>query len=110
MEEKMQRHMLDPPLPYLSNPLYRRRPAPLLEYAFGAQGDIWMLGQWLGKPEAEKFNKEAAFIDYYMKNSQQEPSQQQHYNQNLIYDSVKQIIFCVQRKIKPHFLYTEFVA
>jgi len=54
MEEKMQRHMLDPPLPYLSNPLYRRRPAPLLEYAFGAQGDIWMLGQWLGKPEAEK--------------------------------------------------------
>jgi len=68
------------------------------------------LGNGLASLRRKKFNKEAAFIDYYMKNSQQEPSQQQHYNQNLIYDSVKQIIFCVQRKIKPHFLYTEFVA
>ena len=66
LEEEMQRH--SPPAPHQDDLLlkigYSRR---ILDYAFGTQGDIWVLGQQLGKPEAEKLNKEAEIIAYYMK-------------------------------------------
>ena len=34
-----------------------------------------VIGQRLGKPEVEKFNKEAEIIDYYMKHPPNEPLQ-----------------------------------
>ena len=80
VEEEMQRHT---PPPLKADPLtpklgYRQR---ILDYAFGAQGDIWVIGQRIGKSEAEKFNKEAEIIDYYMKKSEQAVSQQQYIQQ-----------------------------
>lgn len=66
VEEEMQRHTPPPANPADLAPKldYIQR---ILDYAFGAQGDIWVIGQRLGKPEVEKFNKEAEIIDYYMK-------------------------------------------
>ena len=60
----MERHSPPPAHPDDLSPKigYFRR---ILDYAFGAQGDIWVIGQRLGKPEVEKFNKEAEIIDYY---------------------------------------------
>ncbi len=74
VEEEIQRHSPPPansadPAPKLE---YIQR---ILDYAFGAQGDIWVIGQRLGKPEVEKFNKEAEIIDYYMKHPPNEPLQ-----------------------------------
>ncbi len=66
VEEEMKRHT-PPPAQQDNLSLkigYLQR---ILDYAFGAQGDIWVLGQTLGKPEVEKFNKEAEIIDHYMK-------------------------------------------
>lgn len=69
VEEEMRRHTpppahrndLSPKIGYLQR---------VLDYAFGAQGDIWVIGQRLGKPDVEKFSKEAEIIDYYMKKPQ----------------------------------------
>ncbi len=80
VEEEMRRHSpppahqddLSPKIDYLQR---------ILDHAFGAQGDIWVLGQRLGKSEVEKFNKEAEVIDYYRKNPEQAASQQQSSNQ-----------------------------
>ena len=43
---------------------------------FGANGDIVVINQKLGKPDVEKFNKEAEVIDYYMKYPQLTSNQQ----------------------------------
>ncbi len=65
VEEEMQRHSpapraqqddLSPKIGYLQR---------ILDYAFGAQGDIWVIGQRLDQTEVKKFNKEAEIIDYY---------------------------------------------
>ena len=81
VEEEMQRHTpqypahpdgLSPKIGYLQR---------ILDYAFGAQGDIWVIGQRLGKPEVKKFNKEAEIIDYYMKKPEETPSHQQYSQQ-----------------------------
>ena len=74
VEEEIQRHSPPPansadPAPKLE---YIQR---ILDYAFGEQGDIWVIGQRLGKPEVEKFNKEAEIIGYYMKHPPNEPLQ-----------------------------------
>mgnify|MGYP005972132603 CR=1 FL=1 len=77
VEEEMQRHSPRPPAQQddLSPKIgYLQR---ILDYAFGTQGDIWVIEQRLGKEEVEKFNKEAEIIDYYMKKPQQAASQQQ---------------------------------
>ena len=60
----MQRHT---PAPIQPDPLapklgYLQR---ILDYAFGAQGDIIIKDDQIGKPEVEKFNREAEIIDYY---------------------------------------------
>lgn len=76
VEEEIRRHSppsahqdeLAPKLEYIQR---------ILEYAFGAQGDIWVIGQRLGKPEVEKFNKEAEVIEYHMKKSEQTVGQHQ---------------------------------
>lgn len=67
VEEEMQRHT---PAPLQSDSLapklgYLQR---ILDYAFGAQGDKIILDNHIGKPEVEKFNKEAEIIDYYLNN------------------------------------------
>ena len=79
----MQRHT---PPPLKANPLapklgYLQR---ILDYAFGAQGDIIIRDDQIGKPEVEKFNKEAEIIDYYMKKPEQEASQRQCNHQRFI--------------------------
>ena len=71
----MQRHTPpslkpDPLIPKLD---YLRR---ILDYAFGAQGDIIIRDDQIGKREVEKFNKEAEIIDYYLKNTKQIIAQQ----------------------------------
>ena len=48
----------------------------VLDYAFGAQGDIIIRDDQIGKPEVEKFNKEAEIIDYYLKTPKQIIAQQ----------------------------------
>ena len=72
VEEEIQRH--SPPSANSADPAskleYIQR---ILDYAFGAQGDIWVIGRRLGKPEVEKFNKEAEIIEYYMKHPPDEP-------------------------------------
>lgn len=80
VEEEIQRHSPPPASPADLVPKldYIQR---ILDYAFGAQGDIWVIGQRLGKPEVEKFNKEAEIIDYYMKNPEQAASQHQRSQQ-----------------------------
>ena len=77
VEEEIQRHSPPPasPADLASKLEYIQR---ILDYAFGAQGDIWVLGQRLGKPEVEKFNKEAEIIDYYMKKPEVAASQRQN--------------------------------
>lgn len=76
VEEELERHSPPPAHPDDLSPKigYLQR---ILDYAFGAQGDIWVIGQRLGKPDVEKFNKEAEIIDYYMKKPEQAASQQQ---------------------------------
>ena len=41
----------------------------ILDYAFGAQGDIWVIGQRLKLSEIEQFNHEAEEIDISMYNT-----------------------------------------
>ena len=64
VEEEMQRHTRPPlqPDPLASKLGYMQR---ILDYAFGAQGDIIIRDDQIGKPEVEKFNREAEIIDYY---------------------------------------------
>lgn len=78
VEEEMQRH--SPPSPAHQDDLspkigYLQR---ILDYAFGAQGDISVIEQRLGKSEVEKFNKEAEIIDYYIKKQEQTARPQQY--------------------------------
>ncbi|MBD5417403.1 MAG: relaxase/mobilization nuclease domain-containing protein, partial [Desulfovibrio sp.] len=66
VEEEMQRHTL---VPLQSDPLapkltYLQR---VLDYAFGAHGDKIILDNHIGKPDVERFNKEAGIIEYYSK-------------------------------------------
>ncbi len=68
VEEEMQRHT---PLPAHHDDLslkigYLQR---ILDYAFGAQGDIWVIGQRLKLSEIEQFNHEAEEIDISMYNT-----------------------------------------
>lgn len=74
VQEEMERHSPPPAHPDDLSPKigYLQR---ILDYAFGAQGDIWVLGQRLNQTEVEKFNKEAEIIDYYMKHPPNEPLQ-----------------------------------
>ena len=63
VEEEMQGHR---PPPFRSYPLasklgYLQR---ILDYAFGAHGDIIIRDDQIGMPEVEKFNSEAEIIDY----------------------------------------------
>lgn len=80
VEEEKERHSPPPAHPDDHSPKigYLRR---ILDYAFGAQGDIWVIGQRLGKQDVKKFNKEAEIIDYYMKKPEQATSQKQSSNQ-----------------------------
>ena len=75
VEEEMQRQTRPPlkPDPLISKLDYLRR---ILDYAFGAQGDIIIRDDQIGKLEVEKFNKEAEIIDYYLKNPKQILAQQ----------------------------------
>ena len=70
VEEEMQRHTRPPlkPDPLVPKLDYLRR---ILDYAFGAQGDIIISDDQIGKPEVEKFNKEAEIIDYYLEHPKQ---------------------------------------
>ena len=70
VEEEMQRHTPPPlKLDYLAQKLdYLQR---ILDYAFGAQGDIIIRDDHIGKPEVDKFNKEAEIIDNYLKGTRQ---------------------------------------
>ena len=65
----MQGHTRPPlkPEPRVPKLDYLRR---ILDYAFGAQGDIIIRDDQIGKPEVEKFNKEAEIIDYYLEHPQ----------------------------------------
>ena len=70
VEEEMQRHT---PPPLKPDPLapkfgYMQR---ILDYAFGAQGDIIIRDDHIGKPEVEKFNKEAEMIYHYSRHPAQ---------------------------------------
>lgn len=76
VEEEMQRHT---PAPLQSDSLapklaYLQR---ILDYAFGAQGDKFILDHHIGKPDVEKFTKEAEVIDYYAYNSDNLQTQKQ---------------------------------
>ena len=70
VEEEMQRHTPPPLKPdSLAQKLdYLQR---ILDYAFGAQGDIIIRDDHIGKPEVDKFNKEAEIIDNYLKGTKQ---------------------------------------
>ena len=76
VEEEIQRHTPPSAQPdaLLANAGYVQR---ILDFAFGAYGDILVINQKLSKPEVEKFNKEAEVIDYYMKYPQDAPNQPQ---------------------------------
>ncbi len=70
----MQRHT---PPPLKPDPLapklgYMQR---ILDYAFGAQRDIIIRDNQIGKPEVEKFNKEAEIIEYYSSHPAQAQNQ-----------------------------------
>ena len=70
VEEEMQRHT---PPPLKPDPLtpklgYMQR---ILDYAFGAHGDIIIRDDHIGKPEVEKFNKEAEMIYHYSRHPAQ---------------------------------------
>ena len=70
VEEEMQRHTPRPAHPdELSSKIGSLQR--ILDYAFGANGDILVINQKLSKPDVEKFNKEAEVIDYYMKYQQE---------------------------------------
>ena len=62
VEEEMQRHTHAPLQsdPLASRLAYLQR---VLDYAFGAQGDKIILDNHIGKPDVEKFNKEAESVD-----------------------------------------------
>ena len=76
VEEEMQRHIpahlqsdsLAPKLAYLQR---------VLDYAYGAQGDKIILDKHIGKPDVEKFNKEAEVIDCYSNNQADLQTQKQ---------------------------------
>ena len=63
VEEKMRRHTPSPlkPDPLATKLDYLQR---ILDYAFGAQRDIIIRDDQIGKLGVEKFNKEAEIIDY----------------------------------------------
>ena len=74
VEEEMQRHTPPPlhPDPLTPKLGYMQR---ILDYAFGAQGDIIIKDDHIGKPEVEKFNREAEIIEYYSRHPAQAQNQ-----------------------------------
>ena len=64
IEEEMQRHspsLLQPDTLAAKLGILQR----ILDYAYGTQGDKFIIDKHIGRPDVEQFNKEAEIIDYY---------------------------------------------